>query len=47
MNREGKLQLFRQQAASGGLEPELQTLMAELDATRPKTRGDCAEGERP
>ena len=39
--------LFRQQAASGGLEPELQTLMAELDATRPRTRGDCAEGARP
>jgi hypothetical protein len=47
MSRKEMARLFRQQAAAGGLEPELQTLMAELDATRPKTRGDCAEGERP
>ena len=31
--------MFRQQSAAGGVEPELQGLMAELDATRPKTRG--------
>jgi len=47
MSRKEMARLFRQQAAAGGLEPELQTLMAELDASRPKTRGDCAEGERP
>src|SRR2546430_12269603 len=34
--------LFRS-AASGGLDPDLQGFMAELDATRPKIRGDCAE----
>ena len=39
--------MFRQQTAAGGIDPELQALMAELDATRPKVRGDCAEGERP
>src|SRR5205085_454596 len=39
--------MFRQQKALGGMEPELQALMEELDATRPKVRGDCAEGERP
>jgi Sigma-70, region 4 len=47
MSRKEMARLFRQQAAAGGLEPELQAFMAELDATRPKTRGDCAEGERP
>src|SRR4051812_45349016 len=47
MSRKEMARLFRQENAHGGLEPELQGLMAELDATRPKTRGDCAEGERP
>jgi len=47
MSRKEMARMFRQQAAAGGLEPELQSLMAELDATRPKVRGDCAEGERP
>ena len=47
MSRKEMARLFRQQAAAGGLDPELQTLMAELDASRPQSRGDCAEGERP
>ncbi|TMA74617.1 MAG: DNA-binding protein [Deltaproteobacteria bacterium] len=47
MSRKEMARLFRQQAAAGGLDPELQTLMAELDASRPQNRGDCAEGERP
>src|SRR5437588_12113051 len=47
MSRKEMARMFRQQSAAGGVEPELQGLMAELDATRPKTRGDCAEGERP
>src|SRR5690348_3382910 len=47
MSRKEMARMFRQQAASGGTDPELQALMAELDASRPKTRGDCAEGERP
>ena len=47
MSRKEMARQFRQQTAAGGVEPELQALMAELDATRPKTRADCAEGERP
>jgi Sigma-70, region 4 len=47
MSRKEMARMFRQQSAAGGVEPELQGLMAELDATRPKVRGDCAEGERP
>lgn len=46
MSRKEMARMFRQQQAAG-LDPELQALMAELDATRPKVRGDCAEGERP
>ncbi len=47
MSRKEMARMFRQQAAAGGLDPELQGLMAELDASRPKVRGDCVEGERP
>src|SRR5258708_1322825 len=47
MSRKEMARMFRQQKALGGLDPELTALMAELDATRPKLRGDCAEGERP
>jgi hypothetical protein len=47
MSRKEMARMFRQQAAAGGLEPELQTLITELEAGRPKVRGDCAEGERP
>src|SRR5437870_6077182 len=47
MSRKEMARMFRQQAASGGVDPELQALMAELDATRPTVRGDCVEGERP
>ncbi len=46
MSRKEMARMFRQEKALG-LDPELQALMAELDATRPKVRGDCAEGERP
>ena len=47
MSRKEMARMFRQQKALGGLDPELQALMAELDASRPKVRGDCAQGERP
>ena len=47
MSRKEMARMFRQENAAGALDPELQGLMAELDATRPKVRGDCAEGERP
>jgi hypothetical protein len=47
MSRKEMARMFRQQKALGGVDPELQALMAELDATRPKLRGECAEGERP
>jgi hypothetical protein len=47
MSRKEMARMFRQQAATGGVDPELQALMAELDATRPKVRGDCVEGQRP
>src|SRR5215470_8256867 len=47
MSRKEMARLFRQEAATGALDPELQTLRAELEATRPKTRAECAEGPRP
>ncbi|MBS2024441.1 MAG: DNA-binding protein [Deltaproteobacteria bacterium] len=47
MSRKEMARMFRQQAATGGLDPELKALMAELDARRPKTRADCVEGHRP
>src|SRR6195256_2125613 len=47
MSRKEMARMFRQQAAMGGIDPELQSLMAELAATRPKVRGDCVAGQRP
>jgi len=47
MSRKEMARMFRQQSAAGGVEPELQGLMAELDATRPKVRGDCARASAP
>ena len=47
MSRKEMARMFRQQSAAGGIDPELEALMAELDATRPKTRGECAQGPRP
>ncbi len=47
MSRKEMARQFRQQMAQGGLDPELQALQAELDATRPKTRADCVNGQRP
>jgi len=47
MSRKEMARMFRQQAAAGGVDPELQALMEELEATRPRKRADCAEGPRP
>lgn len=47
MSRKEMARMFRQQQQLGGVEPELQALMTELDATRPKVRADCVEGPRP
>jgi hypothetical protein len=47
MSRKEMARQFRQQMASGGLDPELQALASELEATRPKVRADCATGPRP
>ena len=47
MSRKEMARQFRQQMAAGGVDPELQALMAEIDATRPKSRADCATGPRP
>jgi sigma-70-like protein len=47
MSRKEMARQFRQQMAAGGLEPELQALIAEMDASRPKTRADCGQGPRP
>src|SRR3989454_1214264 len=33
--------------AAGGIDPELQPLMAEMEASRPKSRADCATAARP
>ena len=47
MSRKEMARQFRQQSAAGGIDPELQALAAELEATRPKTRADCVNGARP
>ncbi len=47
MSRKEMARQFRQQMAAGGLDPELQALIAEMDASRPKTRADCGQGPRP
>ena len=47
MSRKEMARQFRQQSAQGGIDPELKALMAELDASRPKTRADCEGGPRP
>jgi hypothetical protein len=47
MSRKEMARQFRQQMAAGGVDPELQALMSEIEATRPKSRADCATGPRP
>src|SRR5882672_11144019 len=47
MSRKEMARQFRQQVAAGGIDPELQTLMAEMEASRPKSRADCGTGPRP
>jgi hypothetical protein len=47
MSRKEMARQFRQQKEAGGLDPELDALMLELDASRPKRRADCEGGERP
>jgi hypothetical protein len=47
MSRKEMARQFRQQNAEGGLDPELAALIAELEATRPRKREDCANGPRP
>jgi hypothetical protein len=47
MSRKEMARQFRQQTQQGGVDPELVALMAELEASRPKTRADCASGPRP
>jgi hypothetical protein len=47
MSRKEMARQFRQQTAAGGVDPELQALANELEATRPKTRADCVNGPRP
>ncbi len=47
MSRKEMARQFRQQSASGGVDPELSALMTELEATRPKLRSDCVSGPRP
>src|SRR6266581_2913315 len=46
MSRRQLTSIFRQQAAAGGIDPELQPLMAELEATRPNEHADYAESAR-
>ena len=47
MSRKEMARQFRQQMAAGGIDPELQALMAEMEASRPRSRADCATGPRP
>jgi len=47
MSRKEMARQFRQQMAAGGIDPELQALMAEMEASRPKSRADCGTGPRP
>ena len=47
MSRKEMARQFRQQMAAGGIDPELQTLMAEMEASRPKSRHECGQMQRP
>ena len=47
MSRKEIARDLRRQRALGVVDPELQQIIAEVDATRPRSRAECATGARP
>lgn len=47
MSRKEIARDLRRQRALGVVDPELQEIIAEVDATRPRSRAECATGPRP
>jgi hypothetical protein len=47
MSRKEIARDLRRQRALGQVDPELQQIVAEVEATRPRSRADCANGPRP
>jgi hypothetical protein len=47
MSRKEIARELRRQRAFGILDPELEETMREIEAARPRTRADCAQGARP
>ena len=47
MSRKEIARDLRRQRALGQVDPELQAIIAEVEAARPRSRADCANGPRP
>jgi hypothetical protein len=47
MSRKEIARDLRRQRALGVVDPELQAIVEEIEATRPRSRADCATGHRP
>jgi len=47
MSRKEIARDLRRQRALGVVDPEIQEIIAEVEATRPRSRADCANGPRP
>ncbi len=47
MSRKEIARDLRRQRALGLIDPELQATIQEIEAARPRSRADCAQGERP
>jgi hypothetical protein len=47
MSRKEIARDLRRQRALGQVDPELQEIIAEVEATRPRSRAECASGPRP
>ncbi len=47
MSRKEIARELRRQRAFGIVDPELEAIMAEIEARRPRSRADCANGPRP
>jgi hypothetical protein len=47
MSRKEIARELRRQRATGVIDPEVEEIIREVDALRPRSRADCATGERP
>jgi hypothetical protein len=47
MSRKEIARELRRQRATGVIDPEVEEIIREVDAQRPRSRADCATGERP